>query len=79
MATEQNSSTAANSIICIAFELPRSEWSAFSQFIKRIGYSDCDRLASKTVTYEGRAEGDVMWAAVSMLQRQLAEADFAPR
>jgi hypothetical protein len=32
-----------------------------------------------TVTYHGRAEGDVMWSAVCMLQRQLADAGFAPR
>jgi hypothetical protein len=62
-------------IICIAFELPRPEWSAFAQFLKRIGYEDCARFASPTMTYDnGRAEGDVIWSVACSLQRQLAEA-----
>jgi hypothetical protein len=67
------------SIVCLAIEMPRSEWSAFAQFLKRIGYEDCARFASPTVTYLARSEGDVIWSAVCLLQRQVAEAGFNPR
>jgi hypothetical protein len=50
-----------------------------SQFVKRIGYEDCAKFASKFVFYSGRTEGDTMWSAVRMVQCQLAEAGFAPR
>jgi hypothetical protein len=63
----------------IPLELPRNEAAAFSQFVKRIDYDTCARFASKFVFYDGRTESDVMWSAVCMLQRQLAEAGFAPR
>jgi hypothetical protein len=77
MATRKTSTT---TIICIAIELPRAEWQALAQFFKRIGYEDCARFASPTMTYDnGRAEGDVIWSAVCLLQRQLAEAGFNPR
>jgi hypothetical protein len=70
---------ADDKLITIPFDLPRNEWSAFAQFCKRIDYSACARFASPTVTYNGRKEGDVIWSAVCTLQRQLAEAGFAPR
>jgi hypothetical protein len=65
--------------IIIPLELPRDEALAFAQFLKRINYDTCCRFAAATVTYSGRFEGDVMWSAVCMLQRQFAEAGFAPR
>jgi hypothetical protein len=65
--------------ITIPLELPRDEAAALSQFVKRVDYETCTRFASVTTTYGGRSEGDVMWSAVCMLQRQLAEAGFAPR
>ncbi len=64
--------------ITIPLELPRDEAAALSQFVKRVDYDTCIRFASVTTTYGGRSEGDVMWSAVCMLQRQLAEAGFAP-
>jgi len=70
---------ATQDVITIPFDMPRNEWSAFAQFCKRVDYGTCTRLASPTTTYNGRVEGDVMWSAVCMLQRQLAEAGFAPR
>jgi hypothetical protein len=66
-------------IITIPFDLPRAEAAALAQFIKRTGYTDCVRLASRFDRYADRAESDVMWSALCMLQNQLAEAGFAPR
>ncbi len=65
--------------IMIPLELPRDEAAALSQFVKRVDYDTCIRFANVTTTYAGRSEGDVIWCAVNMLQRQLAEAGFAPR
>jgi hypothetical protein len=65
--------------ITIPFELPHDEAAALAQFVKRVDYNTCTRFVNSTVTYNGRAEGDVMWSAICMLQRQLAEAGFAPR
>jgi hypothetical protein len=49
--------------------------------VKRVDYGTCARFASPTTTYchPPRTEGDVMWSAICMLQRQLGEAGFAPR
>ena len=44
------------------FELPPDEAAALAQFVKRVDYGTCTRFANVTVTYHGRAEGDVMWA-----------------
>lgn len=71
MATETN--------ITIPLELPPDEAAALAQLVKRIGYNDCAKLANKHKKYDGRCEADVMWSAVCMLQRELAEAGFAPR
>jgi hypothetical protein len=65
--------------ITIPLDLPRDEAAALSQFVKRVDYDTCIRFASVTTTYAGRSEGDVMWSAICMLQRQLAEAGFSPR
>jgi hypothetical protein len=62
----------------IPLELPLDEAEAFSQFVKRIDYDTCTRLANVTATYGKRAECDVLWSAVRMLLRQLAEAGFTP-
>jgi hypothetical protein len=69
---------AVSKTILIPLELPRDEAAALSQFVKRIGYEDCAKFASKFVFYSGRTEGDT-WSAVRMVQCQLAEAGFAPR
>jgi hypothetical protein len=66
-------------IITIPLVLPFDEAGALAQFVKRVDYETCNRFASKNVWYSGRAEGDVMWSAVCRLQRQLADAGFAPR
>jgi hypothetical protein len=65
--------------ITIPLELPPDEAAALAQLVKRIDYNDCRKLADKHVRYDGRCESDVMWSAVCMLQRELAEAGFAPR
>jgi hypothetical protein len=67
-------------VITIRLEFPSpDEAAALAQFVKRLGYDDCVRKASLFVFYSGRTEGDVMWSAICLLQRQLAEAGFAPR
>jgi hypothetical protein len=66
-------------IILIPLELPRDEAAALAQFVKRIHWGTCSRFASRTTTYDGRSEADVMWSAILKLQKQLAEAGFAPR
>jgi hypothetical protein len=53
--------------------------SALAQFVKPVDYDTCCRFASVCWTYGRRSEGDVMWSAICLLQRQLAEAGFAPR
>ena len=63
----------------IPLELPPDEARALAQFVKRIDYETCARFASITTTYGRRSEGDVMWSAICMLQRQLGEAGIAPR
>ena len=63
----------------IPLELPRSEAAACSQFLKRIDYDTMGRFTSIFVFYSGRTEHDVAWSAVRIVQRQLAEAGFAPR
>jgi hypothetical protein len=61
----------------IPLELPREEARAFAQVIKRIDYNLCAKWSSMTRTYNStRSEHDVMWSAVCMLERQLAEAGF---
>jgi hypothetical protein len=65
--------------ITIPLRLPSNEALALAQLVKRTGYDDCVRLSSRFDRYDGRAECDVMWSALNILQRQLAEAGFAPR
>jgi hypothetical protein len=62
----------------IPLELPQEEAAAFGRFVKRIDYDMCARLADVAAMHGKRAECDVMWSAVRMLLRQLAEAGFAP-
>jgi hypothetical protein len=70
---------AGDRIITIPFDLPRDEWCALAQFLKRADYETCVRCASRFDYYNGRAECDVMWSSVCGLQRQLAEAGFSHR
>jgi len=65
--------------IAITLHMPPNELHALAQFLKRVDYDLCNRLAGVCITYNGRSEGDTMWAAVRMVQRQLAEHGFAPR
>jgi hypothetical protein len=51
---------------------------ALAEFLSRIGFEDCARLASTTVTYDGVSEADAIWSGVMTLQRGLADAGFAP-
>jgi hypothetical protein len=65
--------------ITILFDMPRNEWSALAQFVKRVDYGAVGRFADRKTTYAGRSEHDVTWSALQMLRRQLAEAGYAPR
>ena len=55
------------------------ELMALAQMLKRMSFTDCERPADKRSFYGLRLERDVMWGAVLALQRQLAEAGYAPR
>jgi hypothetical protein len=70
---------AGNAPVPIALTLPRAEATALAQFLKRIGFEDVAKFTSATVTYNGLAEGEVIWSGVLMLQRALADAGYAPR
>lgn len=63
----------------IVLRLPAADALALALFCKRIDFETCVRFASVFTTYDGRAEADVIWSAVLSLQRQLAEAGYAPR
>ena len=65
--------------ITIPLRLPSDEALALAQLAKRIGYDDLIRYSSRHERYGKRLEIDVMWSAVNLVQRQLAEAGFAPR
>jgi hypothetical protein len=63
----------------ITLDMPANELAALAQLVKRIGFEDVKRFAASSMTYGARSEGDMMWSAVCLLQRQLADAGFAPR
>ncbi len=60
----------------IILDLPPDEARALAQFVKRTGFDDCKRLASR---YDGGVEAEEMRAAIQKLQRALAESGYAPR
>jgi hypothetical protein len=60
-------------------DLPADEARALAEFLKRIGFEDCARFASHSVTYDGVSEADTISSGVLTLQRGLADAGFAPR
>lgn len=46
---------------------------------RRTTYDDCARRSNRVRKYpDGRAELDVMWSAVKLIENQFAEAGFAP-
>jgi hypothetical protein len=59
--------------------IPETEAKALARLVGRIDYDTCNRFASVCHTYGNRSEADVMWSAICILQRQLAQAGFAPR
>ena len=65
--------------ILLRIYVPGDEVLAFAQLLKRLTYSDCQRLVDRNSLYGKRAEGDVMWSAVQTVQHQLAWAGYAPR
>ena len=66
--------------ITIPLDLPRDEADAFASLLKRTTYDDCARRSNRVRQYpDRRAELDVMWAAVKLIENQFAEAGFAPR
>jgi hypothetical protein len=60
----------------VVLELPPEQGHALAQFVKRLGFDDCQRLGSR---YDGGEESEEMWAAIQKLQTALAEAGFRPR
>jgi hypothetical protein len=66
------------SVITIPLDLPRDEADAFARLLKRTTYQDCSRRSNRVRKYpDGRAELDVMWSAVKLIESQFAEAGFA--
>jgi len=66
--------------IAIPLNLPPDEADAFARLLKRTTYDDCARRSNRVRKYpDGRAELDVMWSAVQLVERQFAEAGFAQR
>ena len=70
---------AAPEIITIPLRLPRGEAMALARFCKRVHFETCVDFASAFVTYDDRAESDVIWSAVNLLRAALAETGFVPR
>jgi hypothetical protein len=60
----------------IILDFPPDEARAQAQFVKRTGFDDCKRLASR---YDGGVEAEQMCSAVNKLRAALAEAGHAPR
>ena len=60
----------------VTLDLPPEQASALAQFVKRTGFADCQRLASR---YDGGEEAEEMWQAIQKLQQALKESGFAPR
>jgi hypothetical protein len=59
----------------VVLELPPDEARALAQFVKRLGFDDCQRLGSR---YDGGVEAEAMWEGILSLQRALAEAGARP-
>jgi hypothetical protein len=60
----------------ISLDMPANELAALAP----IGQAqDVKRFAGSSTTYGARSEGDTLWSAVCLLQRQLADAGYAPR
>jgi hypothetical protein len=68
--------TDSTATIDIPLCLPRDEARALAQFVKRTGFDDCKRLASR---YDGGVEAEEMWAAIQKLQSALKDSGFNPR
>jgi hypothetical protein len=56
----------------VPLDLPQDEATAFADLLQRTSYEDCVRRANKLKHYrDGRAEADVMWAALRLVEGQL--------
>ncbi len=62
----------------VTLHMPEYELRALAQFVKHIEYDTVVRH-SRCCVYGRRQEADVMWSALRLLRRQLAQAGFAPR
>jgi hypothetical protein len=60
-------------------DLPADQAMALAGFFTRIGFEDCARFASQSVTYDGISEAETIWSGITALQRGLVDAGFAPR
>jgi hypothetical protein len=60
--------------------MPRAEAEAFAELLKRTSYDDWLRRSNRNKRYgDGRAEADVMWSGLRLVENQFAEAGFLPR
>jgi hypothetical protein len=61
--------------LTVPLDLPKDEATAFAELLQRTSYDDCLRKANRLKRYSyGREEADVMWSALRLIGRQLADA-----
>ena len=71
---------ATSEVITIPIDLPRDEATAFAELLKRTSYDDCLRRSNRLKKYsDGRAEADVMWSGLRIVESQFPEAGFCVR
>lgn len=58
----------------IPLELPKDEAKALASMVHRLKLDDAAKFSNRTKYNDGRREQDVLWSAICMLERQLAEA-----
>jgi len=66
--------------VTITLNLPADEADAFARLLKRLSHDDCVRHSNRVRRYpDRRHEHHVMWSAVQIVERQFADAGYAPR
>ena len=72
------STSTAKEDIAIPLRLPAHEALALAYLVKHLAYETVVQHSRQCV-YGRRQECDVMWAALRLLRRQLADAGFVPQ
>lgn len=58
--------------ITIPLHLPRAKAAPLARMVARLDERDCARLSSPCVTCDGKAEADVMWSGLLILEGAMA-------